>query len=521
MLKHLIAITAVFFALFSDAQTFTRSELSATLNNPWEITYGPDDHLWLTEFGGIVSRVNPITGEKQVVHQASDYFSGAESERGNFCFQPNIGTGTYGLALHPDFLNPSTAFIYFLHSYNAGTESEPKTQFCVKELTWNASTQTVTGSRILIPNLPTGFDHLGGRIMAVTQNGENYLYVTIGDNGISEENSPECYQPQSTNPNNFTQDISTGNGKIHRFHLDGSIPSDNPISGSSIFTRGHRNPQGLAYNTDLQIMYNIEHGDRTDDEINLLQSGGNYGWKVLRGFHDDATYPGEADFFTNYTPNPMVAGDQLVEPIYAWCNEVPDSNASYLDWCTVAPSDGIYYGNSGIPEWTNSLLVVTLKDGATTDREVFQFKLNSTGQILESTPENPNPVKFFGEDQEQNGRLRDITYSPDGKTIYLINNVGTDRDKITVYTYQPDGILTNARKELKVSPNPATDFLLLNTPTALTESTVQVIDVVGKTQKAVRVMDNKLDISSLANGTYTLLIDSQVGSWSARFIVAR
>jgi len=408
------------------AQSFIRTELPTQLTSPWEIIYGPDGFLWITEAGGKVSRVDPVSGNKTVVYAAPDYFSGAAAEQLLLCGPPrDIGSGTLGMALHPDFTTPATAFIYFVYSYNSASAGAPVTKFKIERLTWNASTNSVTGNTTVVPLMPTGYGHLGGRLMIIKQNAVPYLFFTVGDNGISETNDPNCYSPQSTNPNNFTQDPNYKNGKVHRFNLDGSIPGGNPISGNSFYTRGHRNPQGLMYNPTQNIIYDIEHGDRTDDEINILEAGMNYGWKNVRGFHNDNNYVGESTYISSYVPNPAIANDALKEPIITWCSILQPTNPAFLDWCTVAPSDGIYYGSNGIPDWTNSLLVVTLKNCLSTDQEVYQFKLNAAGTgILPSTASDPNPQKFFGADQALNGRLRDITVSPDGTKIYLINNGG-------------------------------------------------------------------------------------------------
>ena len=75
----------------------------------------------------------------------------------------------------------------------------------------------------------------------------------------------------------FTFEIGYQNGEIHRFNIDGSIPFDNPFPGNSFYTGGHRKPQGPIYNTQQDILYDVEHGDRTDDEINILMPGMNYG----------------------------------------------------------------------------------------------------------------------------------------------------------------------------------------------------------------------------------------------------
>jgi len=517
-MNHISALTlALLFSISSFCQSFIRSELPTEVNRPWEITYGPDGFLWLTEKDGNVSRVDPVTGDKQIVFTANDYFPGSDLENSAICPGRKIGVGTLGLTLHPQFLNPSTAYIYFLYSYNHGTESEPYTRFRVKRLTWDATNETVVANTNLIDSITTGLDHLGGRLLAVERNGQSHLYLSLGDNGVSEQNSPECYDPQSTNPNNFTQDPATQNGKIHRFNMDGSIPADNPIPGNSFFTRGHRNPQGLMYNTRLDLLYDIEHGDRTDDEINILESGMNYGWKQVRGYHNDDSFDGEADFVSNYTPHPSIANDALKEPFYSWCT-TRDTSDQYTEWCTVAPSDGIYYDSPGIPQWTNSLLVVTLKDGLSTDREVHLFRLQENGELVASTQENPNPTTFFGEDQAANGRLRDITYSPDGKRIYLINNGGTDRDKITVYELDPDGVASTAeQKEIHLFPNPVEGYLTLANFSGSAAS-LSLFNVMGNSIPLPSLQENQLDVSNLAPGCYILHFEKNGQPMSKRFL---
>ncbi|MCE3226938.1 MAG: Quinoprotein glucose dehydrogenase [Bacteroidetes bacterium] len=487
------------------SQSFIRSELTTTLSTPWEITYGPEGNLWITEKNGVVSRVNPITGAKKIVYTAPDYSAGFPSEQCTSCHQPNIGTGTHGLALHPDFMNVATPYIYFVYSYNSGTAANPATRFKIVRLTWNASGDSVSAATDLVVLLPSGFDHLGGRLMAVSQNSTNYLYFTVGDNGVSETNSPTCYNPQSLNPNNYCQDTSVNNGKIHRFNINGSIPSDNPVPGRSVFTRGHRNPQGLMFNPLLEIMYSIEHGDRTDDEINVLQSGKNYGWKYIRGYHADNNYPGEAASISSFTANPGITGDGLKEPLYSWCATPQPTAGSNGDWCTVAPSDGIYYNKagSGIPGWDNSLLVVTLKNGLNTDQEMYRFQLNPDGVTMApSTSVSPNPEKFFAGDQALNGRLRDIAVSPTGDKIFLINNGGTDRDKITVYTYNPVGIKENTKNDFSflLFPNPASG--VLNVKCERVVDSYEIADLLGSVVLRQNGNAESLDVSSLKQGYY-------------------
>jgi glucose/arabinose dehydrogenase len=488
------------------AQSFLRSELSTSLTSPWEITYGPDDFLWLTEADGKVCRVDPTSGNKLAVYTATDYFNGDVSETWTLCHQPAIQKGTLGLALHPLFMDPATAYIYFAYSYNSNI-TNPSTKFKIRRLKWDHNLSTVIGDSTIVTDLPNGYDHIGGRLAAVRQGTSNYLYFTTGDNGMSEDNSPTCYVPQSANPNNFAQDINYKNGKVHRFNMNGSVPADNPVSGNSVFTRGHRNPQGLAFNESLEILYIIEHGDRTDDEINVAEKGKNYGWKWVRGYHGDNNYPGETAFIASYTLDPNISGDGLKEPLYSWCATAQPTIPSNVDWCTVAPSGGLHYASGGIPGWNNSLLVVTLKDGPTTDMEMYKFQLNPDGISLNTNTAIANPQKFFSADQALNGRLRDIAVSADGKTIFLINNGGTDRDKITVYKYDPNPGFEEFNKlksSFTVYPDPAQTKLYFNYSGICKK--VEVINSLGQIIFSAEEIENGLDISNFAEGFYTLRV---------------
>ncbi len=510
--KKTLSLLFIYFAAFSMAQSFIRSELPTSVTTPWEITYGPDNYLWLTEAGGKVSRVNPLSGAKTVVYTAPDYFGGSPLEKLNACFQPNIGAGTLGLTLHPDFTTAGSSFVYYVYSYNSGTAQAPATKFKIVRLTWDPLALVVTNNFDLVSNLPTSYDHLGGRLLAVKQNSINYLYYSIGDHGVSEVNEPTCYSPQSNNPNNFTMDVNFKNGKIHRFNMDGTIPNDNPVAGNSMFTRGHRNPQGLAFNHLQGLVYDIEHGDRTDDEVNVLEKGKNYGWKLARGYHSDNNFLGEAAFVANYTVNPAITGDGIKEALFAWCATPQPTTGLFLDWCTVAPSDGLFYhfNGTGIPGWDNSLLVVTLKNGSLTDNEVFKLQLNAAGTgLVPSTTLTPNPQRFFTSDQALNGRLRDIAVSANGKTLYLINNGGAATDKITVYNLDPFSSVTEqvAEVTLQVYPNPMTNVLTLKTNT-LVES-IRIESSLGETLMVVNGNPETLDLSRLASGVYFIRMYSR------------
>ncbi len=509
-----ILLISLLISMTTQAQQFLRSELPTSVSTPWEIQYGPDGYLWLSEWGGVVSRVDPITGAKTIAFAAADYFAGSALEQNPVCTQFAIGQGTFGLALDPDFAISNPTYIYLVYSYNAGTAIAPFTRFKIEKITWDKTIQQATGSTAIVDSLPNGYDHFGGRLLAVKRNGINYLYFSAGDNGISEVNAPNCYVPLSANPNNLAQDPYAMNGKIHRFLTDGSIPQDNPVSGNSFYTRGHRNPQGLIYNSSADVLYDVEHGDRTDDEINILYPGMNYGWKTVRGYHGDNNYPGEDSIIANYIPHPAIPGDSLVAAFYSWCDTLqpPASPVTPVTWCTVAPSDGLFYSSTVIPEMTNSLLITSLKNGNTVTHEVYCFHLNPDGKsLVPSTPNQPNPVKYFEADEALNGRLRDIAISPDSAKIYLINNGGTTADKIIVYSLMNVSTEENTplATAIHLYPVPADQYLRIESGLDLTEVTMK--NYAGAEVLPRQSYIQTLDVSALEAGIYMLEFKTKQG----------
>ena len=230
---------------------------------------------------------------------------------------------------------------------------------------------------------------------------------------------------------------TTYEGKVLRMNPDGSIPDDNPeINGvkSHIFTYGHRNAQGIAMGPNGDI-YVAEHGDNSDDEINRLQPGGNYGWPYLSGYKDNKAYqfynwsaaPNCKDLtFNDVAPAPLGVpvmnesefnAPDLVAPLRTFYTVDSDFNfinhtcgeMASVCYPTVAPSSLRLYASDVIPGWENKLLMTTLKAG-----KIFQIELNDNGTALAS-----DPVELF----RSENRYRDVAFGPDGKTIYVITDV--------------------------------------------------------------------------------------------------
>src|SRR5690606_30480416 len=223
------------------------------------------------------------------------------------------------------------------------------------------------------------------------------------------------------------QDWHTYSGKILRMELDGSIPEDNPeIEGvtSHILSYGHRNPQGINFGPD-GTLYEVEHGPASDDEFNIIQPGGNYGWPNVAGFIDDQAYtyinwseaPEGVDTNTDPLPDdvPQFAESdfegEMVDPIATYFT-VEDGYefgqiCGYICDPAVAPSSVLYYeaGEDGIAEWDNSILIPTLKHGT-----LYVQHLTEDGQEADGLPEAWLSTQ---------NRYRDVIVSPDGRTVFI------------------------------------------------------------------------------------------------------
>ncbi|MCR8849947.1 PQQ-dependent sugar dehydrogenase [Rossellomorea sp. SC111] len=163
--------------------------------------------------------------------------------------------GLLGFVLHPDFKSNQQAFAYYTYEDSGDNFN--------RVVTLKRTANEWTEEKVLLDRIPSGQYHQGGRLEIGP---DHKLYITTGD---------------ATRQDN-AQDLSFLGGKILRMDLDGGIPSDNPFKGSPVYSYGHRNPQGLAWNQDREL-YETEHGPNGYDEVNLIKSGNNYGWPKITG----------------------------------------------------------------------------------------------------------------------------------------------------------------------------------------------------------------------------------------------
>jgi PQQ-dependent dehydrogenase (s-GDH family) len=287
------------------SETFVSRAVAADLGNPWEVTWGPDGRLWITERTAFrVTRVNPDDGSRRVALALDDVY------------QTSVQDGLMGMALHPDLLKArGRDWVFLVSTYDADAGSGVARHLRVRRYTYDPAAQTLGSPVTVIDDLPAHDDHGGGRIL-VGPDGK--LYLTRGDQG-SNWLANYCNAIRSQDLPTAAQiagrDWATYQGKVLRLELDGAIPADNPtINGvrSHIFGYGLRNPQGLTFGPSA-LLYASEHGPSTDDEIDLIEAGRNYGWPHVAGDNDDRSYA-YANWSASSTPCASLKFNSLATP---------------------------------------------------------------------------------------------------------------------------------------------------------------------------------------------------------------
>jgi PQQ-dependent dehydrogenase (s-GDH family) len=471
---------------------FKKSTVITGLAGPWEITWGPDAHIWVTErTGKQISRIDPATGEKKLAATLPEVSA------------PGGQDGLLGMALHPELLKGTgNDYVYVFYTYVDNTlPADPTVTDLtspyrnlygkIVRLTYTASTGKLTNPQTVIAGLPAGNDHVAGRIK-VGPDGK--LYLTLGDQGNNQLGNvclPVQSQRLPTKQELDAKDYVSYQGKSLRFNIDGSIPADNPkINGlvSHVYTYGHRNPQGIDFGPD-GTLYSSEQGPKTDDEVNILKPGRNYGWPHVVGLKDNKAYefarwaeaktPCSELRFSDLAIHPSVPRDpesafkQKMEPPLATLFTVPSSynfqdprcqGIDFICWPTTAVSSIEYYASKGkgIPGWDPVLLVTTLKRGS-----LYVVPLKPNGKA-----KSGYLFRYF---QSEN-RFRDTAVSPDGKTIYIATDPGglagtasggttrtmLDKGSILAYTYTGEGtgkgeepVVTKAEPSAQPAATPA------------------------------------------------------------------
>ncbi len=291
-------------------------EIAGGLAVPWGIAFLPDGSALIAERNTGAVQHLPQPGVLNEVGRVADVAARGEG-------------GLLGLATSGE-----TVFAYL----TTGQDNR------VVRMGFDGS--ALTGQTPVLTGIPAGSIHDGGRI-AFGPDGK--LYVATGEAG----------RPQ------LAQDRSSLGGKILRINPDGSVPPDNPDPASPVWSYGHRNIQGLAWDTAGRL-WASEYGANTWDELNLIEPGGNYGWPTVEG---------------------RAGREGLVDPVMQWSTG------------EASPSGLAYYGGS--------LWMAALRG-----ERLFQIPVSAEGVPGQSTP------WFVG----QFGRLRTVVAAPDGTLWFTTSN---------------------------------------------------------------------------------------------------
>jgi glucose/arabinose dehydrogenase len=375
MLRSLIALFALLLfgavawsqdRFDTEKTAITVTEIAAGLRHPWAIAFLPDGRMLVTE------RI----GKMRIIDQ-----DGAiGSSLGGL---PEVDArgqgGLLDVAVHPDFAK--NRLVYW--SYSERGEGGNSTAVARGRL--NADETALTDVKVIFsqaPKLPSTA-HFGSRLVF---DGKGHLFITLG------ERSSEKFRGQA-------QDLNSHLGKVIRLNEDGTVPDDNPYVGKAgarpeIWSYGHRNVQAAALNPETGELWEIEHGPRGGDELNVAEPAKNYGWPVV-------------SFGVNYSGTPVGTGKStapgMEDPLYQWTP-------------VIAPSGMTFYSGKLVPEWERNIFVGGLSAEALVRLEMEGRKVVHEERLLEDLGE----------------RIRDVVEGPDG-ALY----VATDADNGRILKIAP------------------------------------------------------------------------------------
>lgn len=334
------------------SDTFETSEITffiETVVEGLDIPYGmdflPGGDMLVTDRGGKVYRADP-TGKLTELSGVPAVHAKGQG-------------GMHHVLLHPDFANNQYVYLSYGALKRDGSKKLTTTKVTRHKLDGTALSDETTILEAL-PYTEAGY-HFGS-VMHFDDAG--HLFVTVGDRG-----------ERDVNP----QDLSRFGGKVHRVNADGSIPADNPFVANdtavaSIYSYGHRNPQGLDIHPTTGAIWEHEHGPRGGDEINISQPGKNFGWPVISyGLNYDGTT------FTN-----LLEKEGMEQPLHYW---VP----------SIAPSGMTFITSDKYGDWKGNLLVGSLR-----------YKYLNLVRLDGQRVVNEEPL------MRNIGRLRFVTEGPDG-----------------------------------------------------------------------------------------------------------
>ena len=333
--------------------------LAKGLEHPWSVEPLPDGQFLVTERPG---RLRLVSASGQVGEPIEGILPVAAAGQG----------GLLDVALSPTFASDRTIFWTFSEPRDGGNGT------AIARGVLSADRRRLDDVRVIFRVMPTynGRQHFGSRIAF---GGDGMLFASFG------ERSDTPMRPNA-------QQLDGHLGKVIRIRPDGTVPTDNPFVGRAnakpeIWDIGHRNPQGLAFDPQGRL-WQVEHGTRGGDELNLIVKGKNYGWP-LQAYGIE--YSGAQPITSALGPSaPAVAG--MEQPVYFWDP-------------VIAPSGLQFYTGNAFPAWRGNAFV-----GGLASKRLVRLVLDGT--------------RVVGEEHlltDRNQRVRDVRQGPDG-FLYLVTD---------------------------------------------------------------------------------------------------
>lgn len=330
---------------------------------PWGLAVLSSNELLITEREGAIKIVYIDKSMSVTLKNTPDVLPGGQG-------------GMLDVVLSPDF--KTTGWVYF--TYVKVVNGQGATVLARSKL---KNKQLIGWQELLVTQSTTSQDyHFGSRI---TFDESGHVYFSVGDRG----------------QRSSAQDLSNHAGSIIRLNLDGSVPSDNPFNKKSntdkqsvnnskalpeIWSYGHRNPQGMAYDLKNKRLWSIEHGPRGGDEVNLILPANNYGWPVIS--HGKEYW------------GPLSVGEGTHR------DDISAPAKVYIP--SIAPGSLIYYTGDSFPKWQGNLLTGALKL-----QHINRIVLDKDGLFVKEE----RLLENLGE------RIRALTQSPQG-WIYFSTDSG-------------------------------------------------------------------------------------------------
>ena len=340
------------FQFESEGMKLKLEQVTSGLNIPWGMVFLSPTKIILTEREGQILLFNLVTKRKTPLKNIPTVMAEGQG-------------GLLDVALPPNY--KTTGWIYF--TYVKDIDGEGATTLARAKL---VKDRFISWQELLVSDSTSDTGrHFGSRI---TFDGKGHVFFGIGDRG--------------ERPN--AQDLTNHAGSIIRLNLDGSVPDDNPFVNNKnvmpeIWSYGHRNPQGLTYDTKTARLWEIEHGPRGGDEINLIKAGANYGWPVI-------------SYGKEYW-GPVAVGEGthrqgMEQPVKVY---IP----------SIAPGSLLIYSGNAYPEWKGNLF-----SGA--------LKLHHINRIVLS--EDGQEIKEERLLEDLNERIRALAQSPQGWIYFSTDN---------------------------------------------------------------------------------------------------